>query len=173
MDPSAPPTPISSSDSSPSSAIPTSVLQQVQSAQGRRWMVGRLKLSRLVAANHTHQPELLLHEELKGCTLEEHDLAAQLITSDEEGVCSLQDIRRQLRKLYCVDGTSSFNPIQEYRNIGANGDNRAFSQDKLCNVRDDLQDQGESTMPRLQYLFSLLLSCTPPPPPPPPPPPVT
>lgn len=90
-------------------------------------------------------PSTLLAAELQDCTLEEHELAAQLISSNEEGLVSLQKVQTAVKDLW-MGKRSRFNPMKEYCNVGVAGCNarKMLSQQKLMTLGEQhLPGSGE------------------------------
>lgn len=91
-------------------------------------------------------------QELNGCTLEEHQMAVEVISSSEKGRESLKVVALALRKWW-AGGVSEenhaeedrFNPIKEYVNLAIPGSSahRILSQQKLMAVESSMDCTGE------------------------------
>jgi len=114
LDPSAPP--LQLHGDSTTLFLSASVLQQISEGQQNKWACHRAQLGHVGEVSHP-RPLHFLGEELKDCVLEEHDLAAELISCNEEGLCSLGVVQAALKKWYGLSERSEFNPITEYANI--------------------------------------------------------
>ena len=127
-------------------SLSASTSQQLHDRHSRKWEECRRRLGNLLPSPSA-SISTMLAEELRCCTLEEHELAAEVISSNEEGLLSLQRVHAAVRDLWSGSSNgcsliqpnvkSRFNPIKEYCNVGVSGSwhaTRRLSQKKLMTL---------------------------------------
>ena len=120
------------------------------------------------------EPSTLAREELLLCSFEEHDVAAQVMTSHEEILPALDAVHAALRQWQLgaayqqgYDSTNKFNPSKEYTNVAILGaqEEMMLSQQKLMALASSVDFPGEcvcmcmttSSSPSIMYVSSGIL----------------
>ena len=141
LDPLATPTQLQGTSAGPFLSV--SLLRQILKVQENKWACHRAQLGRVVEVHSSSRPLNSLEEELRNCVPEEHDLAAEIISSNEEGLYSLGVVRVTLKKWFGLSERSEFNPITEYANIQQLCGEWKVDHKKLAEVNGCLQDYSE------------------------------
>ena len=96
-------------------------------------------------------PTILAREELQECTLEEHTIAAQVISSEERGLRALTAVHTALRRQRtgssrCGFVLGGFDPLKEYKNMATLGTSHTMSLDQqnLMTASEHLDMAGET-----------------------------
>ena len=96
------------------------------------------------------QPKMMLNQEMADCREEEHEMAADIISSNEEGLHAFYVVQSAVRKWWtgcsgCGFSNKDFNPFKEYMNMAVPGTGieEMLSQQKLMSTIESIDSISE------------------------------
>lgn len=125
-----------------------------ETAEKQRDLLGTIVEPSLLGRDpSTLDPWTLAREELLQCSLDEHDVAAQVMTSCEETLLALNAVHAALRqyqlgttgKMQGNGPSNQFNPSKEYTNVAILGvqEEMMLNQQKLMTLAGNIDFPGE------------------------------